>query len=112
MMTKKNILALLLLILGIIGFATYQYMPTEGFHWVGQPRTITEYASSPTLIRTFCGVCGSVVPGTDDDERFVYVPAGCHEDGAHADCHIFAASKAPWYEITDDLPQFSEMPKT
>jgi hypothetical protein len=22
--------------------------------------------------------------------------------------HIFVASKAPWFEITDDLPQFDE----
>ena len=24
------------------------------------------------------------------------------------DHHIFVGSKAPWYEITDDLPQFQE----
>jgi hypothetical protein len=24
--------------------------------------------------------------------------------------HIFVGSKAPWYEITDDLPQYEEYP--
>jgi hypothetical protein len=24
--------------------------------------------------------------------------------------HIFVGSKAPWFEITDDLPQFEEYP--
>jgi hypothetical protein len=24
--------------------------------------------------------------------------------------HIFVASKAPWYEISDDLPQFAQWP--
>ena len=24
--------------------------------------------------------------------------------------HIFVGSKAPWFEITDDLPQFDEYP--
>jgi hypothetical protein len=23
-------------------------------------------------------------------------------------CHVFVGSKAPWFEITDDLPQYSE----
>jgi hypothetical protein len=26
------------------------------------------------------------------------------------DAHTYVGSKAPWYEITDDLPQFDEMP--
>ncbi len=26
------------------------------------------------------------------------------------EAHIFVGSKAPWYEITDDLPQFDEWP--
>jgi hypothetical protein len=25
-----------------------------------------------------------------------------------AGCHVFAASTAPWFEITDDLPQYAE----
>jgi len=23
-------------------------------------------------------------------------------------CHVFVGSKAPWFEITDDLPQYSD----
>ena len=25
-------------------------------------------------------------------------------------CHVFVGSKAPWFEIADDLPQYVEMP--
>jgi hypothetical protein len=25
-----------------------------------------------------------------------------------AACHVFVGSKAPWFEITDDLPQYAE----
>ena len=25
--------------------------------------------------------------------------------------HIFVGSKAPWHEITDDLPQYQEFPE-
>ena len=27
-------------------------------------------------------------------------------------CHVFVASKAPWFEITDDLPQYPEYAPT
>ena len=32
----------------------------------------------------------------------------CLCEGVRARVHIFVASKAPWYEITDALPQFPE----
>jgi hypothetical protein len=32
------------------------------------------------------------------------------DPGARPDRHIFAASKAPWYAIADDLPQDAEYP--
>ena len=39
-------------------------------------------------------------------------PFGSLDDdpGRGADDHIFVASKAPWHEITDDLPRFDEAP--
>lgn len=30
------------------------------------------------------------------------------DPGAKAERHVFVGSKAPWFEITDDLPQSSE----
>jgi hypothetical protein len=43
---------------------------------------------------------------------FVFVPLGNLDDdpGARPLAHIFAASKAPWYEIAGDLPRFDEYP--
>jgi hypothetical protein len=40
------------------------------------------------------------------------VPAGNLEadPGVRTEMHIFVASKAPWFEITDDLPRFSAYP--
>jgi hypothetical protein len=42
----------------------------------------------------------------------MYMPAGCLDDdpGARPRAHIFAASKAPWYEISGELPRFEEYP--
>ncbi len=40
------------------------------------------------------------------------MPAGILDDdaGARPIAHIFVDSKAPWNEITDDLPQFEGAP--
>ena len=86
-------------------FATYFQVRSENFRWTCDRKTIREYGSSPSTTRSFCSTCGSVVPNYDDDGSQVFVPAGCHDHGARADAHIFVASKAPWFDITDDLPQ-------
>ena len=33
------------------------------------------------------------------------------DPGIRVPCHIFVASKAPWFEITDGLPQHAERRK-
>jgi hypothetical protein len=85
-------------------FGTYYFVNQENFKWTGSRETLTDYQSSDSLIRAFCGSCGSVVPNADGDGKSVTIPAGCHDQGSTPDCHIFVASKAPWLEITDDLP--------
>ena len=89
-------------------FGTYYQLSPKQFKWTGTNDSITTYASSPSLERAFCGNCGSVVPLIDHEEDCVYVPAGCHDHGPAVTAHIFVSSKAPWHEITDDLPQHEE----
>ena len=57
---------------------------------------------------TRCRLCGSFLFSVVRDGEFVHVAMGSLVD---APCirpteHIFVGSKAPWFEITDDLPQF------
>jgi hypothetical protein len=42
----------------------------------------------------------------------VFIPAGALDDdpGVRPAAHIFVGSKAPWYEIRDELPRFDEWP--
>ena len=42
----------------------------------------------------------------------VCIPAGSidGDPGIRTSVHIFVGSKAPWYEITDVLPQFDRFP--
>ena len=62
--------------------------------------------------QVFCPTCGSGVPRQDPERGVAVIPFGSLDDdpGRGAEDHIFVASKAPWHEITDDLPQFDEMP--
>ena len=54
-----------------------------------------------------CKVCGSLLYSLVRDGRYVHVPMGTLVDdpAIRPTAHIFVGSKAPWYEITDDLPQ-------
>jgi hypothetical protein len=54
-----------------------------------------------------CKICGSLLYSLVRDGRYVHVPMGTLVDdpAIRPTAHIFVGSKAPWYEITDDLPQ-------
>lgn len=88
-------------------FATYFTVARDRFRLVSGAANITAYQSSESYHRAFCETCGSVVPSTDNGDK-VDIPAGCLDDdiGTRPELHIFAASKAPWYDIADGLPCF------
>ena len=92
-------------------FATLVGAPLDDFRWLQGEDDIGSYASSAELTRPFCSRCGSPVPG-DGGEGRTFMPAGCLDDdpGERPVAHIFAASKAPWHEISDDLPRFETRP--
>jgi hypothetical protein len=64
------------------------------------------------LNHTRCGVCGSLLFSVVRDGAYVHVALGSLVDAAsiRPTKHMFVGSKAPWFEITDDLPQFEEYP--
>jgi hypothetical protein len=57
---------------------------------------------------SFCTRCGSGVPRRDPDRGIAVIPLGALDDdpGRGVDSNIFAASAAPWYPATPDLPCF------
>jgi hypothetical protein len=75
---------------------------------------LTFFASSPGNYRGFCRVCGSpMLSKFDDNPSVLSLPLGALDDdpGIRPQMHVFVSSKAPWFAITDDLPQFAELPK-
>ena len=59
---------------------------------------------------TRCATCGSLLFSVVRDGAYVHVALGSLVDAPslRPTGHIFVGSKAPWFEITDDLPQFGE----
>jgi hypothetical protein len=59
---------------------------------------------------TRCAACGSLLYSVVRDGAYVHVALGSLVDTPtiRPTHHIFVGSKAPWFEITDDLPQFDE----
>jgi hypothetical protein len=58
----------------------------------------------------FCAVCSAPMPRVDHARDKVIIPAGSFDGdpGVRPSRHIFVGSKAPWFEISDGLPQFQE----
>jgi hypothetical protein len=57
---------------------------------------------------THCKRCGSLLYSVVRAGAYVHVAMGTLVDdpAIRPNKHIFVGSKAPWFEITDDLPQF------
>jgi hypothetical protein len=57
-----------------------------------------------------CRTCGSLLYSVVRDGAFAHVTLGTLNDSPtiRPSAHIFVGSKAPWYQITDDLPQHDE----
>lgn len=59
---------------------------------------------------TRCSECGSLLFSTVRQGEYVHVALGTLEDtpSIRPTAHIFVGSKAPWFNITDNLPQHQE----
>jgi hypothetical protein len=85
-------------------------VPAADFKLVGGADLIQLYESSPGNHRAFCRVCGSRAPSLSRDRKVYIVPAGLldGDPGVKPALHMFVGSKAPWWEINDDLPRFEK----
>ncbi len=92
---------------------TIGFTSIDGVRFLNGEELLVHYKvpEAEFFIQTFCRVCGSVMPSLKKDRSIAVIPLGSLDDdpGRGADDHIFAGSKAPWYEIADDLPQFDAM---
>ncbi|HEY5309745.1 MAG TPA: GFA family protein [Casimicrobiaceae bacterium] len=93
-------------------FGSFLHADGRDFRWVSGESHVERYDSSPGNVRAFCTVCGSKMPVLEGEGAHVIIPAGSLDDdpGVRPIVHIHTASKAPWFEIRDALPQFEAFP--
>ena len=92
-------------------FATYADFEPEDFRWISGENLVKTFEPSPEGGWCFCSECGSSLAGTENG-KVVAVTLGTVEGdpGIRPESHIFAAFRAGWHEISDDLPQYDEWP--
>jgi len=79
--------------------------------WLSGRDAITEYESSPGKLRAFCSTCGSPVYSRRVEEPDAFrIRLGTldGDPGRRAAAHFWVSAKAPWFDITDGLPQYPE----
>lgn len=92
-------------------FATYADFNDGDFEWISGEEHIKIYESDSRAGWCFCSVCGSTLAGTSAGKITSIALGTVDEDpGIRPECHIFVGSKAAWYEIKDDLPQYERRP--
>jgi hypothetical protein len=93
-------------------FSSAVMAPADGVRFLRGRERIVAYESAPGNVRPFCDRCGSVVPSGLEWNGLTPVPIGALDDdpGVRPIAHIFVASKAPWFEITDAVPRFDAYP--
>ena len=83
------------------------------WHLTDGANLIREFESSPGVYRAFCSTCGSPIYSRWDSQPEMFrLRLGLVDEDPGRRClaHFWVASKAPWFEITDSLPQFEHGP--
>ena len=94
-------------------FATYADFNPDDFKWTSGQDLVKVYETSSGAGWCFCSECGSSLAGTINGKVTSITLGSVEGDpGIKLEAHIFVGSKAQWYDITDDLPQFDERPQT
>tara|TARA_R110002096_G_scaffold226108_3_gene415422 strand:- start:11785 stop:12219 length:435 start_codon:yes stop_codon:yes gene_type:complete len=93
-------------------FRTRASVKVADFRFVSGEELLTFYESSPGERRSFCEICGSVIITKFDSNPAIYgfaLGTLDSDPGIEIKRHIFTKYKAPWFEITDDIPQIPDV---
>lgn len=94
-------------------YVSFAGVAREGFKYLSGEESLASYASSSSHSRVFCGNCGSnILVELDSEPDSLYLAMGCMDGDPvlPPGYHIYVGSKAPWHEITDDLPKYDTEP--
>ncbi|HEX7013808.1 MAG TPA: GFA family protein [Steroidobacteraceae bacterium] len=94
--------------------ATNVFARSAKFRWTRRAGRVRTYKvpDAEQFTTTFCERCGSLLPSPFEKIRQHLVPVGSLDTplGITPTVNIYVASKTSWFDITDGLPQFDELP--
>ncbi len=93
-------------------FRTRASVNVSDFNFLTGEELLTFYESSPGENRSFCSICGAVLITKFDKypETYGFALGTLDTDPQiEIERHIFTKFKAPWYKITDNIPQVEDM---
>lgn len=92
--------------------ATNLFVDAADFEWIRGEAFVENYKlpEAKRFGSAFCRRCGSLMPRVNPGNDRINIPAGCldKDPGIRPRAHIYVANKANWFNITDDLEQFTE----
>lgn len=93
-------------------FGTIAVVSRNEFSYVSGTELIASFKATERVTRYHCKNCGSPLPLVEEWDHLVGIPAGLldNDPQVRPSSHIFVESKAPWWEIQDDLPQHATWP--
>jgi hypothetical protein len=90
-------------------FASNLFVPLDRVRYTQGEDLLRSYKlpEAARFTHVFCSVCGASLPFLNVARGRAVVPMGSLDDDPRhpPDAHIFVGSKAPWFTITDALPQ-------
>lgn len=94
---------------------TNGFTSASGVRFVRGEEFLREYKppEAKFFTQSFCATCGSLTPRRSEERNLGIIPLGGLDDdpGPVNPDHIYVGSKAPWYDIADDLRQCVEGPQ-
>ena len=94
-------------------FASFGCIPRDKFRYVSGTSDLKTYSSSKDINRVFCGHCGSnILADSLPEPNALYITLGTVNGDPKCPLgyHEYVGSKAPWYQIKDQQPQFDTEP--
>jgi hypothetical protein len=92
-------------------FATNILVAADAFSVIEGREKLASFESSPAKRRWFCSRCGSpIYSHADATSHVVSVRCGTlrSDPGLRPSWHAYVATRAPWTELCDGLPQMPE----
>ncbi len=92
-------------------FSTFVEVKLADFHWLTGKELLAEYQAENQSVRKFCRNCGSSLVFESKYNRAdqtIEVALACFDKHQQVkpDAHIYVQSKAQWFELNDNLPQY------